>query len=263
MKTQGIVWTVVGLVSLGIHFGGAQGEAPVLVPGDERPAASPVEAPGETKEEPWLGVYVSKPSQALYAHLQGIPPGVGFLVDDVADGGPAKVSGLRRHDFLWKMDGQLLVNESQLLTLLALRKVGDSVTLTYFRGGKNLETRAVLADRPAEQKGRNTADLAVLDPPIPGLPHRILNVADRVAVLRDDSGTVRIQAFGTGYHWIMEGPEGEEIARGTIEGSSEEQIPAAIKDPLRSKLRALVRSFEQARGEAKQGRVRRVPTPTR
>lgn len=242
-------------------------QAPVLIPEGERvvPPAPPAmqDAPDG---EPWLGVTVSKPSAALYAQVSQVPEGVGFLVDGIAPDGPAERAGLARYDFLWKLDDQLLVNESQFLTLLALQEVGRKVRLTYYRGGKNHEAEAILAARPAAEQGNTTADLAVLSPPGSNLPVRILNVAEKVAILKDEEGAVKIQKLGAGYEWILEDTDGNETSRGVIEGAAPEQIPPTVNEPLRSKLSALVRSFEAVEARERMPhvrppRIRRVPVP--
>ena len=96
------------------------------------------------KEEPWLGVRLSKPATALYAQLPKVPKGTGFVVQDLPADCPAERAGVKQYDFLWKMDDQLLINEAQFLALLDLQKVGDTVRLTIFRGGENIELEAVL-----------------------------------------------------------------------------------------------------------------------
>ena len=113
------------LVGVGLVIG----EEPVSVRKPE-PKATATEAEPRKKakaKDLWLGIEVSKPSPAVHAQLKGVPPGVGFVIDEVIVPSPAAEAGLRNYDFVWKMDEQLLINTAQFWTLLNLREAGDRV----------------------------------------------------------------------------------------------------------------------------------------
>jgi hypothetical protein len=90
---------------------------------------------------PWLGVTIDEISEEVRAQLP-IEPGAGLVVRNVVPDGPAAQAGLQKNDVLAKLDDQLLVNGNQLSALVQMKKDGDKVRLTYFRGGKSATTEA-------------------------------------------------------------------------------------------------------------------------
>ena len=218
--------------------------------------------PKQERKEPWLGLSISKPLKAAYAQLPKVPRGTGFVVDRVAEGGPVDLAGMVQYDVLWKLDDQLLINEAQFMALLNLRAVGEVVRLTYCRGGEDHEVDATLVGRPESEKGREWADLAVLSPGIPGLPMQVVNVQFQTALLRDGNETVRLQRVGNRYKWVIFDNFGLEMASGELAGSGDDDFPVEVKEERKSKLKALIRSLEQAESRRNRGpRVRRLPSP--
>ena len=266
---KGMTWKTAGIVfALASAAGIVIGEEPVSVSKNplvvEKPEFSVEHHGKEMKSEPWLGIDVSKPERVVYAQLKGVPPGVGFVINEVATGSPAEAAGLREYDFVWKMDDQMLINRSQFWTLLSLQKEGAEVTVTIQRGGEDEEVILKVGRRPDDQKGRARADVRVMSPGIPGLPTLNRDFLRKEAELRDDEGTVRIWRQGEGYGWAQFDEFDLEIASGTLSGLSEEAFPPKMDSTLQAKLKALIRGYEQAdRNRARSGplpRVRRVPT---
>jgi PDZ domain len=100
------------------------------------------------KEVAWLGLSAEESSDALASQL-GLQPGEGLLVTYVATNSPAAKAGLQKNDLLVEMDGQKLVLPEQLRKLVRMRKEGDKVVLTYYRGGKKQNTTATLGKTKA------------------------------------------------------------------------------------------------------------------
>jgi hypothetical protein len=98
---------------------------------------------GTVKEMAWLGLSTEESSDALASQL-GLQPGEGLLVTYVATNSPAAKASLQKNDVLAEMDGQKLVLPGQLRKLVQMRKEGDQVVLTYYRGGKKQDTTATL-----------------------------------------------------------------------------------------------------------------------
>jgi len=92
----------------------------------------------------YLGVSTQPTAEATAAQL-GIAKGMGMTVVHVAKDSPAQTAGLQPFDVLYKLDGQILINQPQLHVLLNARKVGDTVKMTYFRRGKEAEAQLTLA----------------------------------------------------------------------------------------------------------------------
>ena len=103
---------------------------------------------GAGKEVAWLGLSTEESSDALASQL-GLQPGEGLLVTYVASNSPAAKANLQKNDLLIEMDGQKLVLPGQLRKLVQMRKEGDQVVLTYYRGGKKQDTTATLGKTKA------------------------------------------------------------------------------------------------------------------
>ena len=69
----------------------------------------------------------------------------GIVVVDVVAGSGAAKSDLKKGDVIIKIDDNKVTNSANLKYLLYKYNVGDKITLTYIRGGKNLTTEVTLA----------------------------------------------------------------------------------------------------------------------
>jgi PDZ domain len=98
------------------------------------------------KELAWLGVYAEDVPEALAAQLD-LKGGQGLLVNYVAPDSPAARAGLRKNDVLVELDGQILVAPVQLRKLVQMRADGDTVKLTFYRGGKPQAAAATLVKK--------------------------------------------------------------------------------------------------------------------
>ena len=103
---------------------------------------------GAGKEVAWLGLSAKESSDALASQL-GLQPGEGLLVTYVTSNSPAAKASLQKNDLLVEMDGQKLVLPGQLRKLVQMRKEGDQVVLTYYRGGKKQDVTATLGKTKA------------------------------------------------------------------------------------------------------------------
>jgi hypothetical protein len=159
--------------------GSAQEAAPVVV------AKQPV-------GEAWLGLSVSKPDDVTTTQLPALPPGIGFVVKEIAAGGPAEQAGVRKHDLLWKMGEQMLVNEGQLATLLRLAAPGDKVTLSVFREGKSLDLKVTLGEGRAGdgEEMRRMLEDSVIRPDDGAI--RIMDLEEKKAVVTDSRGSAEV-----------------------------------------------------------------------
>ncbi len=73
----------------------------------------------------------------------------GELQDEfaVVPGSPADKAGLRENDIILSVDGKQVKAGQSLQALLARHKPGDTVTLTVYRAGKEMEVKVILEDR--------------------------------------------------------------------------------------------------------------------
>lgn len=101
--------------------------------------------PAEMEKVAYLGVETMPVDPTVAAQLN-LPKGTGVVIRRVADGSPA-ASLLKEHDILTKLDDQILVNMAQLTVLVRNHRVGDEVTLSYVRGGKESTVKVKLGER--------------------------------------------------------------------------------------------------------------------
>ena len=243
------------------------GEEPVLSTEQGLASPPPTEvASVPTKKSPWLGISISKPNQAIYAQISKVPDGAGFTIDGVEPASPAMLAGVRQYDLLWKFDDQILFNEAQLLGLLALKKDGDKVTLTCFRGGETIELNLVVRSKEVSDRPTSDIDHVLSAARIPGLPWQTVDVRERIALVEDGDGIVKVARRGDSYVWEELSADGILRSRGSLQrqGSDGSLVyPDGTAPALQRKLAALVRAYEQAasraRGETRLPRVRRVP----
>jgi hypothetical protein len=107
----------------------------------ERGPRSHIQPVGEIAAQsaaPWAGLVTARAPAVLREQLE-LKHGAGLIVEDVAIGSAAERAGLRRHDVLVALDGQLLVLPEQLTTLLEEWGDDEPLTCRLLRGGKPIE----------------------------------------------------------------------------------------------------------------------------
>ncbi len=73
----------------------------------------------------------------------------GARVSQLVPGGPAEKAGLQRGDLITKLDDQTVTSVDELILAIRQHKVGDSVQVTYQRGGASRTAQVVLQDKTA------------------------------------------------------------------------------------------------------------------
>ncbi len=102
--------------------------------------------PETAKESTWLGLAAEESPEALSAQL-GLSPGAGLTVNYVAKDSPAAKADFHKNDVLVELDGQMLVDPVQLRKLVQMHGEGETIKLTYFRGGKKQTASVKLGKR--------------------------------------------------------------------------------------------------------------------
>ena len=94
---------------------------------------------------PYLGVAYNTISQqeALFNNVVQ-----GAYVQSVVTGSPADKAGIQAGDIVVKFDGKTVNAQTELSTLIAGKKSGDSVSITVWRNGKIVDTTANLVIAP-------------------------------------------------------------------------------------------------------------------
>ncbi len=86
----------------------------------------------------WLGIGIQQMTPAL-AKSFGEKGNGGALVSDVFRGGPAEKAGIERGDVILKFDGKEVGDSKDLPRIVASTPVGQSVTVTLLRDGREIE----------------------------------------------------------------------------------------------------------------------------
>lgn len=101
----------------------------------------------------WCGVTLTEMPAEVRAQLP-LEEGAGVLVRNVVTASPAQKAGVQVHDVLTKFDGQKISDSLQFSQLVAARKEGDVVRLTYFRHGREEVAEVTLGQPPAEEASK-------------------------------------------------------------------------------------------------------------
>jgi PDZ domain len=144
----------------GSKAGATTAAAPLIISGGtlvlQGALNTPEIPPGPT---PWLGVTMEPVSDELRAQLP-IEKGAGLVLRSIIPDGPAAQAGLQKNDVLVQLDDQILVNGNQLSALVLMKKDGDKVRLTYFRGGKSSTTEAQIRMHQDPYTGATTLNVS-------------------------------------------------------------------------------------------------------
>lgn len=101
---------------------------------------------------PFLGVRYVAVTKAL-AEEEKLGRDYGVLVADgdgeaaIVAGSPAEKAGIKVGDIILKFNGQNIDQAHTLASLIQNQKIGDEVTLTIFRDGKEFDLKAILEER--------------------------------------------------------------------------------------------------------------------
>lgn len=96
---------------------------------------------------PWLGFTGSTLTSSV-AERYGLAMSEGAIVQGIVAGAPADKAGLKAGDIIVAMDGVPVESMEGLIVEIRSRKVGDAVTIDYYRDREKKQTKAVLEDKP-------------------------------------------------------------------------------------------------------------------
>ena len=107
--------------------------------------------PGHMKKErgPWIGIAMEPVQDVVRAQL-ALAPGEGIVVNHVMPDSPASKAGIAENDILLRFEDQIIIEPSQFRKLIAMKKAGDTVKLTYLRKGEKKETNVTLVEHDLE-----------------------------------------------------------------------------------------------------------------
>ncbi len=93
---------------------------------------------------PFLGVQYRMVTRELSV-MNEIPEGA--YLAEVVDGSPAAKAGLAQEDIITKFDDQKLMDKNDLAKVISKKKVGDTVSLSVWRDGKDLTIKVTLGNQ--------------------------------------------------------------------------------------------------------------------
>jgi Do/DeqQ family serine protease len=101
-----------------------------------------------TVQRAYLGIsYLPEAAPDSEKEKQGYKEGQGVLVLDVAKDGAMAASGIAKGDYITKVNGVKVTTGSEMVEQVAGFKPGDKITVTYLRGGKEVNTNVTLKNR--------------------------------------------------------------------------------------------------------------------
>lgn len=229
----------------------------VLVPAQE---SEMVLAAKEPIEEAWLGIELTKPDEAMANQLPVLPPGIGFLVTELTEGGPAEKAGVKRHDLLWKMNEQMLVNEGQLATLLRLASPGEKATISVIRDGSSADIEVTLGN--GEVNGKKCTRQRLSDTVIRQNDGavKIVSAGIKKAVVKNEHGSAEVSRVENGDAVKILNTEGEIIFEGILRGRPDHSaVPGKWRKPVCAMRRTLDHALSVKAAPERQPRPRIVP----
>lgn len=221
----------------------ALAQAPAILPSAAATISGNVSIADKAPLVTWLGLQVAKPDDGVRAQLPDLPQGIGFVVRSLDAKGPAAAAGIQAYDVIWKMDGQLLVNEGQFATLLRLKSPGDSVVFETFRGGKALVQPVVLAGVSVQLLQVAGPFAGTLEVSGESGPMRIIHPGSRTASLNLSDGIATLRRGEDGDQLEIVTRDGKEVFRGVLPAG--EELPA-VPEAWRKRVVLLRKGLEQA-----------------
>jgi 2-alkenal reductase len=99
---------------------------------------------------PYLGVLFEPVTPSLVA-VYDLPVSLGVIIGEVLENGPAAPAGLRPNDVILAIDDQPIDTAHPLIKVLMDYVPGDSVMLTVWRNGDEIEIDLTLDERPGDE----------------------------------------------------------------------------------------------------------------
>ena len=112
---------------------------------------------GRVRGRAYLGVTVQN-MDASVAETYGLP--VGAQIVTVVEGSCADTAGLQQGDIVLSLQGRTINSYTALASALSKQRAGDTVTLTVYRAGAEVEVTLTLDERPEETEVQAVEDAA-------------------------------------------------------------------------------------------------------
>lgn len=126
----------------------------------------------------------------------------GIYVDKVVDDGAAADAGIQKGDVIVEADGQKVTKMAELQELMAKKRPGDKLSLTYLHNKKKISKTVTLKNEQGTTKVVQKADLDVLDAsfrPITEDTKQQMNITYGLEVLKVNKGKLASAGIGRGF----------------------------------------------------------------
>jgi serine protease Do len=137
---------VVGINSIKISQVGVEGMGYAISINEAMPIIQQLIQTGYVLR-PWLGIGAVTVDQTV-AMFYNLAADKGVLVTNVVEGSPASQAGLSVGDVITAIDGKEIDNLAEFIQTLNSHQIGQTVTITYFRGNTQSTAQATLAESP-------------------------------------------------------------------------------------------------------------------
>jgi serine protease Do len=107
-----------------------------------------------TVQRGFLGVSLDARFSPQRAISMGLERAHGARVSAITPGSPAEKSDILIGDIVLEYDGHPVENDSHLVTLVSLSRLGSEVPILVYRGGKTLRLSVSVADRDGFSTGK-------------------------------------------------------------------------------------------------------------
>lgn len=146
-----------------------------------------------TVQRAYLGItYASEGISEEQKKQEGIKDGDGIYVTGVIDGGSTAAAGIKKGDFITKVNGIAVNSGPEMAEQIARFKPGDKVSITYNRDGKDNAISVTLKNKI------NTTSVVKTSTSAEKLGGEFATVDKKVAQANDIAGGVIIKKLGSG-----------------------------------------------------------------
>ncbi len=104
----------------------------------------------------WLGIVIREMDKDEAKEFDY--PMAGLLISQVEEGSPARKAGLKRNDFIIKLNNKRIKSGSDLRLQIANLNPGDNVKLSIYRGEKLLNINVKIGEAPDTMKFRSSGN---------------------------------------------------------------------------------------------------------
>ena len=146
-----------------------------------------------TVQRAYLGVsYLPEGTSDEVKKQQGVVEGDGIYVNDVLEGGAAKAAGIKKGDFIVKINGTKVNTSPEMAEQIARYKPSDKISITYNRDGKENTVNVTLKNKI------NTTSVVKTSSALEKLGGEFATVDKKVAQVNEITGGVVIKKLGAG-----------------------------------------------------------------